>query len=63
MSRSKALIPILEVHEEFQAFRNAEKLRPKYWNRYFADLLIDRTWEQINEGEGDGKNKRKPRKK
>lgn len=60
---AKALIPILEVHEAFQAFRNEKKLRPKYWNRYFADLLIDRTWEQINQGDGDGKNQRKHRKK
>ncbi len=44
----KALIPILEVHEEFKDFRNEKKLRQKYWIRNFADLLIDRTWDSIN---------------
>lgn len=44
---TKALIPILEVHEGFQDFRNEKKLRPKYWIRDFADLLIDRTWDQL----------------
>ena len=44
---AKALIPILEVHETFQDFRNEKKFRPKYWIRDFADLLIDRTWEKL----------------
>jgi hypothetical protein len=47
---AKAMVTILEVHEAFQTFRKTEKLRPKYWNRHFADLLIDRTWQQINRG-------------
>jgi hypothetical protein len=45
----KALVPILEVHEEFKDFRNEQKLRPKYWVRHFADLLIDRTWDSIDD--------------
>jgi hypothetical protein len=44
---AKALIPILEVHEGFREFRNTEKLRGKFWIKDFADLLIDRTWEQL----------------
>lgn len=44
---AKALVPIIEVNEDFQAFRDEEKLRPKYWNTYFADLLIDRTWDDL----------------
>ena len=46
---AKALIPILEVHEEFQEFRDQKKLRAKYWNRDFADLLIDRIWDEMEE--------------
>jgi hypothetical protein len=45
---AKGLIPILEVHEDFKDFRNEHKLRGKFWIKDFADLLIDRTWEQLN---------------
>ena len=50
---AKALIPILEVHEGFQDFRNGKKLRPKYWIRDYADLLIDRTWDALVEEDGN----------
>lgn len=50
---SKALIPILEVHEGLKEFRNQEKLRGKFWIKDFADLLIDRTWDRLDEGEDD----------
>ena len=50
---AKGLITILEVHEDFKDFRNKEKLRGKFWIRDFADLLVDRTWEQLEE-EADG---------
>ena len=46
---AKALVPLLEVHEEFKDFRNKEKLRAKYWIKDFADLLIDRIWDKIGE--------------
>lgn len=44
---AKALHPILEVHEDFKDYRNREKLRAKYWIKDFADLLVDRTWDQL----------------
>jgi hypothetical protein len=44
---AKALIPIVEVHEGFHDFRNAQKLRGKFWIKDFADLIIDRTWDQL----------------
>ena len=47
---AKALIPIVEVHEGFKDFRNAQKLRGKFWIKDFADLLIDRTWDQLDHG-------------
>lgn len=53
---SKALIPVLEVHEGFKEFRNEAKLRQKFWIKDFADLLIDRTWDQLDEENGDGQN-------
>jgi hypothetical protein len=45
---SKGLVPILEVHEEFKEYRNVHKLRGKFWIKDFADLLIDRTWDNLN---------------
>lgn len=45
---AKGLIPILEVHEAFKEFRDVQKLRGKFWIRDFADLLIDKTWDQLN---------------
>jgi hypothetical protein len=45
---AKGLIPILEVHEEFKEYRNVHKLRGKFWIKDFADLLIDRTWDNLN---------------
>jgi sulfite reductase beta subunit-like hemoprotein len=44
---AKALHPILEVHEGFKDYRNQHKLRAKYWIKDFADLLVDRTWNQL----------------
>ena len=44
---AKALIPIVEVHEGFHDFRNENKLRGKFWIKDFADLIIDRTWDQL----------------
>lgn len=44
---AKALIPILEVHEEFKQFRENAKLRGKFWIKDFADLLTDRTWDDL----------------
>ncbi|MDN2579062.1 hypothetical protein [Aquibium sp. ELW1220] len=53
---AKALSPILEVHEGFRDFRNSEKLRGKFWIKDFADLLIDRTWDQLDEENANGEN-------
>ena len=44
---AKALLPILEVDEDFKTFRDENKLRQKLWIRIFADLLIDRNWAVI----------------
>jgi len=44
---AKALVPILEVHEAFGDYREEEKLRGKFWIKDFADLIIDRTWADL----------------
>lgn len=51
---AKALIAIIEVHEAFKDFRNAEKLRGKFWLKDFADLLTDRTWDELEKEDENG---------
>lgn len=46
---AKALIPILEVNEALKDYLSEEKLRGKFWIKDFADLIIDRTWDQLDE--------------
>jgi hypothetical protein len=43
-----ALVPLLEVHEALGAYLQEHKLTQKYWIRYFADLIVDRSWSTIN---------------
>ncbi len=43
----KELIPILEVHEGLREYLDSNKLKGKFWISFFADLIIDRTWDQI----------------
>ena len=45
---AKELVPILEVHEDFKDYLDEHKLRGKYWIKDFADLIIDRTWDNIS---------------
>jgi hypothetical protein len=44
---AKALIPVLEVNEVLKASLNVNKLRGKFWIKDFADLIIDRTWNDL----------------
>ena len=46
----KGLIPILEVHEDLREYLD-DKLRGKFWIAFYADLIIDRTWDEIRRGE------------
>ena len=52
---SKGLVTVLEVHEGFKDYRDQQKLRPKYWIRHFADLLVDRAWDILEKEEANGK--------
>jgi hypothetical protein len=51
---AKALVPILEVHEGFKDFRAENKLRGKFWVKDFADLLIDKTWDTLEQEDNHG---------
>ncbi|MCP3472407.1 hypothetical protein NLM33_19020 [Bradyrhizobium sp. CCGUVB1N3] len=44
---AKALIPILEVNEVLKDALHEKKLRGKFWIKDFADLIIDRTWDEL----------------
>jgi hypothetical protein len=44
---AKALIPVLEVNEVLKDALNEHKLRGKFWIKDFADLIIDKTWDQL----------------
>ncbi|MHB8376672.1 MAG: hypothetical protein ACYDAK_13435 [Candidatus Limnocylindrales bacterium] len=40
----------LEVRDEFVLLRSNNKVRGKHWASKFADLIIDRTWEELSKG-------------
>ena len=42
-----SLVGILTVHEDLKDFLDGNKIRGKFWIRFFADLIIDRTWDQL----------------
>lgn len=46
---AKALHPIMEVNETLRDYLDTEKLRGKFWVKDFVDLIIDRTWGQLEE--------------
>jgi hypothetical protein len=45
---AKAFFPILEVHELLRDELSSSKLRGKFWIKDFGDLIIDRTWDQLD---------------
>jgi hypothetical protein len=54
---AKALIPILEVHETLKKTLESNKLRGKFWIKDFADLIIDRTWDELEKRKRNAKKK------
>lgn len=46
---SKALEPVVEVHEKLKLKLEELKLREKHWFSRFVDLIIDRTWDRLQE--------------
>jgi hypothetical protein len=45
---AEALISYLQVNESLTDFLKQNKLRQQYWFERFADLIIDRTWDEIS---------------
>lgn len=48
---AKALHPITEVNEALKEYLEEHKLRGKFWIKFFVDLIIDRTWDRLDEEE------------
>jgi hypothetical protein len=47
-----ALQPVLAVTPELRLFLDREKLRQQYWYEWFAELVIDRLWDEITHQNG-----------
>jgi hypothetical protein len=50
---AKALHPILEVNELLKEHLETNKLRGKFWIKDFVDLIVDRTWDNLDGDEED----------
>jgi hypothetical protein len=40
----------LRVSEPLETYLAAHRLTQKYWYKYVADLILDRTWEELTDG-------------
>ncbi len=49
---AKTLGPILEINQNLMDYLDSEKLKQKYWVRYFCNLILDRTWATISNNSG-----------
>jgi hypothetical protein len=50
-----ALQPVLEVTPALREFLASRSLRQQYWYEWFAELIIDRLWDELEQaGEGGG---------
>lgn len=46
------LIAELEVTPEFRSYLARKKLKQKYWSEWFAELIIDRFWSELEVDDG-----------
>jgi hypothetical protein len=44
---AKILVPALETNDTLREFLSDKKIREKHWYRDFADLILDRLWEEL----------------
>jgi len=43
-----ALVPLLDVNKALNNHLQQHRLTQRYWILYFADLILDRTWDTVN---------------
>ena len=41
------LVPVLEVTNELRDFLDENRLTQKYWYQWFAELIVDRVWNDL----------------
>ena len=46
------LVPALEVSDRLRTFLARKKLAQNYWYTWFAELLVDRLWDDLNSKRG-----------
>jgi hypothetical protein len=44
------LVAELEVTPEFRSYLAKKKLKQKYWSEWFAELIVDRYWQDLKGG-------------
>jgi hypothetical protein len=49
---AKTFAPLLEINHNLLEYLEREKLKQKYWVRYFCNLILDRTWATISSNSG-----------
>jgi hypothetical protein len=47
------LVPALEVSDRLRTFLAQRKLTQNYWYTWFAELLVDRLWDDLNSRRGE----------
>lgn len=47
------LVPVLEVNDLLRAYLSESRLSQKYWFTWFAELIIDRMWDELNPEEDE----------
>jgi hypothetical protein len=51
------LVPPLVFDDDLRTFLAEKKLRQKFWYQRFADLIIDRLWEELKNEHQQGRGK------
>jgi hypothetical protein len=46
---AKPPIPIMTVNDVLKDYIDSNKMHGKFWVTFFVNLIIDRTWEQLDE--------------
>ncbi len=44
------LVAELEVTPEFRNYLARKKLKQRYWSEWFAELIVDHFWSELNKG-------------
>jgi hypothetical protein len=47
------LVPALEVSDRLRTFLAQKKLTQQYWYTWYAELLVDRLWPDLNSRRGE----------